>query len=697
MFTRTHFFILIGALVIAGLFLVVLGTQSLRAEGPFCDGSGCYHLQTTTSDFVRGEFYATGLRKLADGEVQLLPVGLSTPWQPATNLPAVRGELALVSYNNILYAIGGFDGSLDRTEIYSATTSTVGSITAGWDVAANLPSARSGAAAVVALVPDPVLYVIGGSDGGTPSDIIYYKKIGAGGTLGGSWDTATLPEPLVYASASVRGGNIYIYGGGSTGTDNVYRIPIINTDGDLGTPVNDLALPKKLTKLSAVTWENATNGFAYVLGGMDDAPASSEVIYQTYFNPDGSLNNSGPDNGWNDYSLVDAFNSHGAVQVNGAIFVVGGLQGINSSSAVSKVQTALIDPDGSLHDWGGGIGNWIITEPLPEPRYLHGTTLNDGGELFIAGGYTGNYVPSSSVYHGSTTGAGSTYAPNGTFTSEPFDAGPNAKLAGIQWNAAVEDTSNMSLTMYYRTANSTSALNNAAWTLAGTSIQSTDGTTNTLEFPSHPQQRYLQYKAEFTTDPVDTPNKSPRLHAFRLDLYAPPTPTPTATSTATNPPPPTDTPTLSPTPTLPGETETPTLTPSLTPSLTPTPTTTPSPSVTATVCANKPAKPLLVSPNNKSNITPRKVPLAWNEVTCADKYKVVMKKDRKRGRSVYKKPKVVTAPQMVTKKLSRGHVYYWHVQSCNNEGCSKWSKWRKFKVVKSGKRDVETIPEIFTE
>jgi len=596
-------------------------------------------------------------------------VNTAPPWQATTGLPAPRAELALVSHNNILYAIGGYDGSNYHTKIYSATTSLVGDITSNWAVAGNLPAARAGAAAVFAYNPDPILYVIGGGASGNASNTIYYRKLDANGALSGVWSTATLPTDVIYSGAVVRGANLYVIGGGSSGSDIVYRIPIQNSNGDLGPAVEDLAmpLPDRLSALGAVAWYDPAHDFVYVLGGLDSFGSASAEVYYTSFNADGSLNDNGG-TGWLNTSLVDAFTAHGAVQYNGAIYVIGGKQGIGASTAITKVQAALIDPNGSLHNWGGGAGNWIVTEPLPKARFFHGSAANDGGELFIVGGYNSNGVPQSDVYHGSTTGAASTYAPNGTYMGEPFDIGASKHMTGLKWNAAVEDTTNnnMALAMYYRTANDSTALKSQPWTYAGLSAQSTNGFTNTLTFPTRLDQRYLQYMAIFTTT---FKNKSPRLNAVELGYEQDPTPTPTRTDT---PPP--------------GQTNTPTPTGSATPTPTGTviATHTPTPSPTATSCHGKPAKVVLVSPNKNASLLVRAVPLAWQPNPCATKFKIVGKYDNKKGDLAFRNKKA-TGSTWTTKKLDKGRTVYWKVKACNAKGCSKGSGYWSFKVSKKAK------------
>ncbi len=687
MLTRNQIFIGIGAALLSLSILLWMGFQQIAVADAVCNGLLCKTLHTTTNDFVHGKFYATGLRKMGDGEVQLLPVGLSKPWQATTSLPAPRAELALVSYNNILYAIGGYDGSQYHTTIYSATTSTVGDITSSWALANNLPAPRAGAAAVIATNPGPILYVIGGGANGNASNTIYYKKIAANGALNGAWSTATLPVDTVYSGAVVRGANLYVIGGGASGSTAIYRIPILDSNGSLGTAVSDMALPESLSAMGAQVWLDPAHDFLYITGGQDYAEASADVYY-TSFNADGSLHDNG-DPDWLNSSLTNAFTAHGTIQYNGALYVVGGKEGIESRDAITKVLTALIDLDGSLHDWGPQVGKWIVTEPLPVERYFHGSAANSGGELFIAGGYDKNGVPQTGVYHGSTTGAASTYAPNGTYIGEPFDIGANKHMTALKWNAAVEDTSNnkMALALYYRTANDLASLDNTGWTLAGLSAQSANGFTNTLTFASRLDQRYLQYQAVFTTTYI---NKSPRLNAVELLFEQDPTPTPTRTNTPTATA--TGLPTNTPTATATGlPTNTPTATATNLPTNTPTatatnlPTNTPTavPSVlpSATPCTAKPEREVQVSPSNNANLFVRAVPLAWQGDPCKQRSVILIKYDSKTGVKVLKKTNV-TDNSFTTPKLTKGRTYVWKVRSCNAQGCGKWSPWRTFKIAK---------------
>ncbi len=123
----------------------------------------------------------------------------------------------------------------------------------------------------------------------------------------------------------------------------------------------------------------------------------------------------------------------------------------------------------------------------------------------------------------------------------------------------------------------------------------------------------------------------------------------------------------------------PTNTPSPTPTKTSTPTITPSPTATtpSNACQNKPAAPQLSKPKANAQVNKPQVKLDWNDVTCATKYKVLVKQDAQNGPKAAKK--TVTVSNYTTQALAKGHTYYWRVKACNAAGCAK-SNWSSFTV-----------------
>lgn len=509
---------LAGALLLLAILLVVgMDAHLLRADNSL--------IHSTTDDFVKGTFYATGLHSVpgTDGEVQLLPVGFTDDWQ-TENAPTPldpRGFLAAVSYNNILYAIGGYDISTGyKSDIYSATTSITGAITGGWSLAGDLGAVRAGHAAVISpTASGGVLYVVGGFDLDTEGpgfDTILYKTINSQGQIAaGNWQTKTMPSPLKYPAAVVRNGNLYVVGGATAGTtmNTIYRFPITNAAGDLGGQTTYF-MPNALERHTAVTWQSPNdNGYLYILGGVSDLVPTS-IVNHVAFNADGSVPAL---SSWITRTLVDAFSAHGSVQFNGNIHVIAGARSLAGNDYVSQVQTALIDfspVEGSLHDWTGAGLHWVVTSPLAEARAYHGTAINSAGYVYVIGGLDRTGSTRSTVYRGTTSGAAPFHAPYGNY-SNVFDTGAISNtLTLLKWTTWV--TPAHTLTMRYRTSNSTLSWP-STWMSATTSITG----PNTLAL--NVQNRYLQYQLLYTTTISST---TPLLRDVQLD-YRPPPPPPT--------------------------------------------------------------------------------------------------------------------------------------------------------------------------
>ncbi|MBI4672552.1 MAG: PD40 domain-containing protein [Chloroflexi bacterium] len=95
-------------------------------------------------------------------------------------------------------------------------------------------------------------------------------------------------------------------------------------------------------------------------------------------------------------------------------------------------------------------------------------------------------------------------------------------------------------------------------------------------------------------------------------------------------------------------------------------------------CDEKPAKPTLLSPADGADVTKARVPLDWNDVACAIKYKVVVRQDSKTG-TVADRKNNLTSSAYTTEPLTRGKTYWWQVEACNAQGCTE-SRWQSFYV-----------------
>jgi parallel beta-helix repeat protein len=101
------------------------------------------------------------------------------------------------------------------------------------------------------------------------------------------------------------------------------------------------------------------------------------------------------------------------------------------------------------------------------------------------------------------------------------------------------------------------------------------------------------------------------------------------------------------------------------------PTSTPAPTSTppGNPCTSNPAKPAPFLPANHSTASTRKVLLDWNDVPCTVTYKIKVRLNAKNG-VVVDKAKGLNVSQYTTKKLDRGHTYFWKVKACNSFGCT---------------------------
>ncbi len=270
-----------------------------------------------------------------------------------------------------LYHTGGISyngGILDGIKVFSAAASAAGTVDA-WTPAAALPEAvyyHAGAAV------NGHLYVLGGfhyTDAGgiVISNVVYRAKAGADGVVG-AWETATsLPQPVFFPSAAVWNGRIYVTGGwnGSALVSAVYSAEV-HEDGSLGLWVTQRSLPQAVYTHAAVS-----NGTLYVLGGtVNGGNDIQNTVYFAKIGADGSLAQ------WATTTPLPTANSnHGAVVVNGRVFVLGGWTGAAPTEAVHS----------SLIADGGGLGDWAPEAFLPRPLYLLAATASPS-HVFVSGG-----------------------------------------------------------------------------------------------------------------------------------------------------------------------------------------------------------------------------------------------------------------------------------------------------------------------
>ncbi len=158
---------------------------------------------------------------------EILPGGLG-PWQTTSALPRPLYRLSAETFNNRVYVTGGFDNATARAEVYVATVSPNGSLSA-WAAVTPLPT---GVFFHETVIHDGQLLVLGGRNISNEYSDVYAADINADGSLG-----AWLPQP---------------------------------------------SLPESLHRFSAVTVTRNDSDYVYILGGLHGADYRNTVYHSTY-------------------------------------------------------------------------------------------------------------------------------------------------------------------------------------------------------------------------------------------------------------------------------------------------------------------------------------------------------------------------------------------------------------------------------
>jgi DNA-binding CsgD family transcriptional regulator/N-acetylneuraminic acid mutarotase len=188
------------------------------------------------------------------------PVPTSAPrWQPRAALPNARGHLAAVTFENLVYAIGGETdaGVTGLTERYDAASDA-------WTALAPKPLAVADASAAVI---GGLLYVPGGrlSSGAVTDAVEAYDPIAD------KWSPrAPLPEALSGYALAAFEGRLYVFGGWN-GASYVAGVYEYNPAADVW--VERTRMPTARGFAAAAL----SGGKIYVIGGADGQGASRAV------------------------------------------------------------------------------------------------------------------------------------------------------------------------------------------------------------------------------------------------------------------------------------------------------------------------------------------------------------------------------------------------------------------------------------
>ncbi len=249
--------------------------------------------------------------------------GTLDPWDDSLEpLPTATTTVALATDGHCLVVAGGYTSSdSSAEEVYTAELYGDGTI-APWVAQSSLPSGRSYAAAAVV---QGYVYLIGGYDGSSAVDDVYYAKLGPDCDVG-SWSaTTSLPYDRYGHAVAVGGDHIYVLGGyyGSGISQRVYSATP-GTTGTIGSWTREDDLPRELYYLGATV----ANGYV-IIGGGDDGSTTRDETYYAAIAADGSLG------GWGSgtASLSGDRRMHALVAWDGHIYQVGGRSDHSSYSA----------------------------------------------------------------------------------------------------------------------------------------------------------------------------------------------------------------------------------------------------------------------------------------------------------------------------------------------------------------------------
>jgi N-acetylneuraminic acid mutarotase len=341
--------------------------------------------------------------------------GVAGAWSTNTSFTTARYGHTSVVYNGYLYIIGGRNaGTLSDVEYAPINANgTIGS----WTATTSFTTGRYDHTSVVY---NGYLYVIGGYNGTVLSDV-QYAPINANGTVG-SWTATTALNGSRYAHTSVvYNSNLYVIGGYSgTLLSDVQYAPI-NANGTIGTWTATTSLTIPRTAHSSVAY----NGYLYISGGSGPTGYLSDVQYAP-------INANGTIGSWTaTTSFITARDFHSSVVYNGYLYVIGGYGGGN----LSDVEYAPINANGT-------IGSWTATTSFTTGRYDH-TSVVYNGYLYVMGGFDG-----TSYYNDVQ------YAPLSVINrvghySKLVDLGTTTAITGISYSGNVP---NGSSALSYRAA-----------------------------------------------------------------------------------------------------------------------------------------------------------------------------------------------------------------------------------------------------
>jgi N-acetylneuraminic acid mutarotase len=277
------------------------------------------------------------------------------PWATKAPMPTGRGWLAVAVVNNIIYAIGGSNGSyLSTNEAYDPSTDT-------WTTKAPMPTPRFG---LVAAVVNNIIYAIGGYNYSG-----YLSTNEAYDPSTNTWTTkAPMPTPRFGLVAAAVNNIIYAIGGfnyysGYLSTNEAY-------DPSTNTWTTKAPMPTARYGLAAAS----VNNIIYAIGGYN---GTNYLSTNEAYDPS--------TNTWTTKAPMPTRREGlAAASVNNIIYAIGGSNGTSYPST-----NEAYDPS---------TNTWTTKAPMPTARaYLAAAAVNN--IIYAIGGYNGSYLSTNEAYN----------------------------------------------------------------------------------------------------------------------------------------------------------------------------------------------------------------------------------------------------------------------------------------------------------
>ena len=399
--------------------------------------------QTTTSDFLKG----TGENVvITSGYVSLQSKMTNMyDYEASTNLPQPLMNHQIVTWQDYVFCVGGFNGTNPVNTVYRAAQQESG--ISSWTTLNAMPVALTDMAVVAS---QQNLIVMGGKNDDGISNKIYVAPINYNNGSLGDWTESpiTLPQAVWGARAIAVYDNIYLVGGAATddedaASNKVYCLKL-NSRGNVVSISEVTSLPEACNGHAMAAYDSKI----YVLGGHDASGNLKNTVWSASVNLDGTLGT------WQaETALPVAVSNHTAVCTNGILAIIGGMEEDLPSTKLYYTYM-----DGSALDWE-------LSGVVLSARTHSGASFAFGNKIFFTGGQNlaGSIV---NFVRYAPVATSDNMVGKACFVSLPFDLGyPLKDVQQLIYNIVEgEDTS---YEVLYRVADS--SLVYSDWISAGTS------------------------------------------------------------------------------------------------------------------------------------------------------------------------------------------------------------------------------------